>query len=311
MALKNLARFVPRVLSSVLSLLFLLCLIFFASPHKAWAEAKNFKIVSLAPSNTELIYSLGGEDKLYGVSSFCHVSKPVVGSFISASYEKLAVIKPDVILLVQGQEALAFQLRHRHYNVEILPNEKIQDISDNLKKIGRLLDLQNDAIALSKRFDTQIDSLKQITKTSTLCKTLVCVWAEPIICVGKKSFINDLITACGGINVLSAKNLGYSRISHETLLSSRPNLIILPNEAMGSNSIKKLPWTRLCHRPGVTTFYLPKNRADFLSRPSLQVVDGLAWLATKQHPKEKLRINQWLDATKLILFKKNIKLKSG
>jgi ABC-type Fe3+-hydroxamate transport system substrate-binding protein len=233
----------------------------------------------------------------------------VVGSFVSASYEKLAVIKPDVILLVQGQEALAFQLKHRHYKVEILPNEKIQDISDNLKKIGRLLNLENDAIALSKRFDAQIDSLKQITKTSTPCKTLVCVWAEPIICVGKKSFINDLVTACGGTNVLSGKDLGYSRISQETLLSSRPNLIILPNEAMGSNSIKKLPWTRLCQKKGVTTFYLPNNKADFLSRPSLQVVDGLAWLAARQHPEEKLRINQWLDATKLILFKKNIKLK--
>lgn len=291
----------------------LACLLFFLSlillsPHSAWAKAKNLKIVSLAPSNTELIYSIGGQGKLYGVSSFCQVSKPVVGSFVSASYEKLAAIKPDVILLVQGQEALAFQLKNRHYNVQILPNEKIQDISDNLKKIGRLLNLENDAIILSKRFDSQIDSLRLITKTATPCKTLVCVWAEPIICVGKKSFINDLVTVCGGTNVLSRKDLGYSRISQETLLSSRPNLIILPNEAMGSKTMEKLPWSKLCHKPGVTTFYLPKNKADFLSRPSLQVVDGLAWLATRQHPEEKVRINQWLDTTKLILFKKNIKL---
>ncbi len=296
-----------RVIGNALSLLFFLCLSLL-SPYCAWSGTKSLKIVSLAPSNTELIYSLGGQGKLYGVSSFCQVSKPVVGSFVSASYEKLAAIKPDVILLVQGQEALAFQLKHRHYNVQILPNEKIQDISDNLKKIGRLLSLENDAIILSKRFDAQIDNLKQITKTKTPCKTLVCVWAEPIICVGKKSFINDLVTACGGTNVLSGKELGYSRISQETLLSSRPNLIIMPNEAMGSKTMEKLPWNKLCHKPGVTTFYLPKNKADFLSRPSLQVVDGLAWLAAKQHPEEKVRINQWLDTTKLILFKKNIKL---
>lgn len=306
MAFKNLACH-ARVFGNALSLLFFLCLNLL-SPYSAYADTKKLKIVSLAPSNTELIYSIGGQDKLYGVSSFCQVSKPVAGSFVSASYEKLAAIKPDVILLVQGQEALAFQLKHRHYNVQILPNEKIQDISDNLKKIGRLLNLENEAIILSKRFDAQIDNLKRITKTATPCKTLVCVWAEPIICVGRKSFINDLVTVCGGTNVLSGKDLGYSRISQETLLSSHPNLIILPNEAMGSKTMKKLPWTKLCHKPGVTTFYLPKNKADFLSRPSLQVVDGLAWLAARQHPEEKLRINQWLDTTKLILFKKNIKL---
>lgn len=297
MAFQNLAQ-KARVL------LVVLCVSFFSNQI---AYAKNFKIVSLAPSNTELVYSLGGEGKLCGISSFCQGQKPVVGSFVSASYEKLAVIKPDVILLVQGQEALAFQLQKRHFKVEVLPNEKIEDISSNVKRIGRFLDMEDDAVDLSKRFEAQIVKLKQITKSSAPCKTLICVWAEPIICVGKKSFINDLVTACGGLNVLSGKNLGYARVSHETLLASRPDLIILPNEAKGTKAMGKLPWSKICHKPQVVTDYLPKNKTDFLSRPSLRVIEGMAWLAERQHPEDKLRINQWLDAAKLSLFKKNIK----
>ncbi|MCW5824535.1 MAG: ABC transporter substrate-binding protein [Cyanobacteria bacterium TGS_CYA1] len=281
----------------------------FLSPQNAWS--KNSKVVSLAPSNTELIYALGAEDKLYGISSFCQGNKSVVGSFVSASYEKLAVIKPDIILLVQGQEALAFQLQKRHYKVEILQNEKIGDISNNLKKMGRLLDKEKDALELSQKFDYQINELKKITASGPICKTLVCVWAEPIICVGKKSFINDLVTVCGGANVLSGKDLGYARVSQETLLASRPNLIILPNEALGTKTLKKMPWVKLCQRSGVQTHFLPKNKSDFLSRPSLRVIEGLAWLALKQQPKEKLRINQWLDTAKLSLFKKNINSRSG
>ena len=277
----------------------------FNSSLCAWS--KDCKIVSLAPSNTELVYALGGEGKLFGISSFCQGQKPVVGSFVSASYEKLAVIKPDVILLVQGQEALAFQLQKRHYKVEVLPNEKISDISNNLKRIGRLLEMETTATSLSLIFDAQIEKLRKLTSSEKGCKTLVCVWAEPIICVGKKSFINDLITVCGGTNVLSGKDLGYARISQETLLSCRPELIILPNEALGTKTLNKMPWLKLTKRPGVTTDFLPKNKADFLSRPSLQVIEGLAWLAIRQHPEQKLRINQWLDAAKLSLFKKNIK----
>lgn len=281
----------------------------FLSPQNVWSKCS--KVVSLAPSNTELIYALGAEDKLCGISSFCQGEKPVVGSFVSASYEKLAVIKPDMILLVQGQEALAFQLQKRHYKVEILPNERVSDISNNLKKIGRLLEMEKDASELSQKFDNQISELKKITASGPLCNTLVCVWAEPIICVGKKSFINDLVTVCGGANVLSGKDLGYARVSQETLLASRPNLIILPNEALGTRTLKKMPWVKLCQRAGVQTHFLPKNKSDFLSRPSLRVIEGLAWLALKQQPKEKLRINQWLDTAKLSLFKKNINSRSG
>ncbi len=295
----------------------LVALFFFSFAPNAWAAEKvRLKVVSLAPSNTELIYSLGAEEHLVGVSSFCQSPKQVVGSFVNASFERLASIKPDLILLVTGQEVLANQLIKRKYKVLILPNEKIQDIASNLKKMGDIFGKANEAQKLNKDFLEQITHLKQILNEQKATKTLICVWPEPVICVGKKSFIADLVTVCGGENVLDRAGIssGYSRVSQEALLASHPQVIILPFEAKDSKIRFRLPWSRLCSVKGVSTFYLPKDKSDFLSRPSLRVIEGLYWLASRLHPKEKLRINQWLEEAKLVLFKKDIepsKLKQG
>lgn len=296
---------VIRVISviKILKILFTFCLFLFATTSAYALENHSVKIVSLAPSNTELLYSLGAQDSLKGISSYCKGDKPIVGSFVSASFEKLAAIKPDLILLVTGQEVLAYQLQKKNYKVLILPNEKLDDISSNLIKLGQVTGKTAEAKRLSLDFQAHIVRIKKILSKPPTTKTLICVWSEPVICVGRKSFINDLITACGGINVLSGKSWGYSRVSQETLLTSRPDVIILPFEAKGSKIRARLPWSRLCGRIGVSTHYLPQNKSDFLSRPSLHVIDGLYWLAVRLHPSEKEPINKWLDEAKLSLFK--------
>ncbi len=292
--------------------LFALAFCQFLSSHQCVNAQEKLpaKIVSLAPSNTELLYCLGAQDKLKGVSSYCLSDKPIVGTFISASFEKLALMKPDLILLVSGQEMLAYQLQKKNFKVLVLPNEKLDDISSNLTKLGRLTGKTEKAKILTQTFQQKISELKQILSDGSTTRTLICVWAEPVICVGKKSFINDLITVCGGNNVLSGKSFGYTRVSQETLLTSRPDVIILPFEAAGGKTVARPPWSRICNTRGVSTYYLPQNSSDFLSRPSLNVIEGLSWLATLLHPQKKVQINHWLEEAKLALkIKKNIESK--
>lgn len=111
-----------------------------ASPPK---QAASPQLVSFAPSNTELLYSIGAGDKLVGVCSYCDYpefvkKKTIVGNFIAANLERLASVKPDKVVCVSGQEGLAGQLTHNGYKVLILKNDHLSDISKNLKDLAAL-----------------------------------------------------------------------------------------------------------------------------------------------------------------------------
>src|SRR4030095_3331815 len=88
-------------------------------------EPVAHRIVSLAPSNTELLFSLNAGDSLVGVSTHCDYppeakKREKVGTFTSVNLERLVQLKPDAVLLVNGQESLAASLRRRNLNVIVL-----------------------------------------------------------------------------------------------------------------------------------------------------------------------------------------------
>ena len=198
--------------------------------------SKELKLASFAPSNTELIYSLNCEDKLVGVCTECKYpkgveKKPKIGSFIAAKYEKLASIKPDIALLVSGQETLASQLLRRNYKNTVLENNKLSDISFNLKTIGKLCNKEEKAKILSSQFDKAIDDLSEILAQKKRPKVLFCIWLNPSICIGGEGFLNDVITVCGGINSNHSFPTSYPKLTPEKIIAAAPEVVILPFEA--------------------------------------------------------------------------------
>ena len=195
-------------MARILSLLLILfCSCFVGAAAVAIETAAAPKLVSLAPSNTELVYFLHKQDCLVGRSSYCHSpkfveSKPVVGSFISANTEKLAYLKPDLVLLVNGQEALSSQLQHQGFKTIIFNNNRLSDIGANLKRLGQATGSIDTANKLNAAFNESLQELKQIVNTDKQKPSVFyCVWAQPLISCGSKSFLDDVIMACGGENI--------------------------------------------------------------------------------------------------------------
>lgn len=216
----------------------------------ARSTAGTRKLVSLAPSNTELIYSLGGEESLKGVSTYCLYppaarSKPKAGSFIAARFETLADLKPDTVLLVSGQEILESQIKRHGYRTLILPNHKLTDLADNLRTLGELTGREKSAERLARDFLRRKADLQTILKGRKRPRLLMCVWPNPCICAGAESFLDDIITSCGGINAAGSIKGSYPKLSAEKIVSLEPDIVILPYEARDGHILQRPPFNSL------------------------------------------------------------------
>jgi iron complex transport system substrate-binding protein len=277
--------------------LILVLLISITSDLHSYAVAH--RIVSLAPSDTELLYAIDAQDQLLGVSTFCDFppqakEKEKVGSFVSVNMEKLARLKPDLVLLVNGQESLAMSLQHHSYKTVVLPNDHLNQIAKNLIACGELTGHQDKANAQAKTLSTALNNLAQIIrKSKTKPRVFFCVWPEPLLAAGGNCFLNEVITACGGVNIAANLPQAYPRFSLERLVLSDPDMIILPHEAEGQKFLAKTPWSNLRAVKNKKVYYLPSQDKDRLSRPTPRILDGLFWLASKLHPELQQSLNTW------------------
>lgn len=273
------------------------------SPKSPNGQTFKPQIVSLAPSNTELLCSVGAKDQIIGVSSFCDYPKDVAkitkaGTFISANLERLARLKPDLVMLVSGQEELASKIKNHQLKTVIIDNNNFTDIGKNLKRIGELTGHCQEGVEAAQKFEAKLQALAKIIDRSKLRpKVFYCVWPQPLMTAGKASFINGVITSCGGINVAGDMNVSYPRFSLERLVLSNPDLIIMPYEARNQAFIKQAPWNKLQAVRQNRIYYLPDAKNDMLSRPTLRVLKGMAWLGGVFHPELRSELANWSEQT--------------
>lgn len=266
------------------------------------SEAKP-RVVSLAPSNTELLCSVGAREQIIGVSSFCDYPKDVtgiakVGTFISANLERLARLKPDLVLLVSGQEELAAKIKNHKMKTVVIDNNKLTDIGKNLKTLGLLTGHCQEGEVAAQNFKARLQELAQIIdKSKRKPKVFYCVWPQPLMTVGKASFIDDIITSCGGTNIAGDMAASYPRFSLERLVLSNPDVIVMPYEARNQAFIKQSPWNKLQAVRQQRIYYLPDQKNDMLSRPTLRVLKGMAWLGGVFHPDLTKELAMWSEPT--------------
>lgn len=275
-----------------------------APSFAAETKAPTASVVSLAPSNTELLLNVGARKVLAGVCTNCPQvlpnadenlkNVPIVGTFVTANLERLIRVKPNAILLVSGQEAIAHMLKMKGFNVVLLKNDKLADIPENLHRVGALSKTERNADALSRKFNQALKDLSAIVNgANSKPKVFYCTWAQPLLTVGKNSFLNDIITTCGGANIAADMGQPYPHFSAERLILADPDVVILPYDAKDQALFKRFPWNKLRAVRESKLFYSPLPKDDMLSRPTMGVLDGLYWLTIKIHPELKPRLAKW------------------
>ena len=188
------------------------------------------KIVSLSPSNTEILFALGAGAKVVGVTSYCDYPEEAkkieqVGTFDGPNMELIKKVQPDVVLAGYIQEEAVKALENLGITVIVTEAESFEAIYKSIELIGRITDTDTKAEEIIAGMKSKIADIGARTKDKKKPTVFYVVWADPLTTAGSKTFINDVITAAGGINV-AEKVESWAKYSAEQLVADNPEMLV-------------------------------------------------------------------------------------
>jgi iron complex transport system substrate-binding protein len=246
------------------------------------------RIISTAPSNTEILFALGLENKIVGVTNYCNYPEKVnnvekIGEMTPLNLEKIVSLNPDLILgygLYQLGEIAP--LKDAGYNIIIIEPMTINETLKSIKMLATICGISEKGNSLVESLTQRINKIK--TKTSNIDiskrpKIFIGGIYETIWTPGEGTLFNELITLAGGRNI--AANLpGWAKISPEFVAKEEPEIIIIPIGAMGQsdksnvkeNISKRAGWSNV---PAIKSGKIFVVNEDLFYRASPRLIDGL------------------------------------
>ena len=245
------------------------------------------RVVSLAPSITETIYALGLEDRLVGVTDFCNYppavkSKPRVGGMVNPNIEAILLLRPQlVIATADGNIAQdIFRLEKEKTAVLMIDSRNLPEVLRDIALIAKAMGEEGRGRRLVKAMQRRIDQVKAEVKVMPRRPlVLVEVEHEPLISVGRGTFLNDLVELAGGKNLAGDAPLRYPRFSLEEILARKPEAIVILAMTYQSCCEAQLKdWQRWQKIPAVGNGNIFVVDSDLVTRPGPRIVDGLETL---------------------------------
>jgi len=291
-------------------LVFLLVLAIFSGTALGWTpvtitddsgfesiiETQPQTIVSLAPTNTEIIFALGLGDKVVGVTEYCNypeeaLTKQTVGGYSTINVEKIVTANPDIIFAnpMNGQENID-SLRQLGYTVIVIQSDSVDGTYDAIQMIGTCTGTTAEADSIISDMKIRIqaitDKLTGVTEKPTVMHAMS---VDPYWVSGSNTFQNELITLAGGTNAFADVD-GWGVVTLEKLLTTDPEIILVDSGSKmgttGENTLQKAFLTdeRLSSITAVKNKAVYVMDSDTFDRSGPRIVDSLEQLAQILHP---------------------------
>lgn len=249
------------------------------------------RIVSLSPSNTEIVFALGAGDKLVGITSFCDYPDETsdiekIGDFDGPNIELIKKSQADVIFAgVYLQDDLIMALEN--LNIPIITTEasNFEGIYDSISLMGKLLGKEDKAEKIIYEMEESIDEIKLKTDDLEKPDIFYLAWIESLITTGKNTFVDDVIQMAGARNVAEDVE-GWTHYSIEELIKQNPDMLIVAshatNEGVTEEDIKNdvILKNLECVKSG--NIYIMKDD-NLISRPGPRIIEGLEEMARAIH----------------------------
>lgn len=264
----------------------------------AFAAETPKRIISLAPSLTEILFALGLGDNIAGVTSFCDFpeeakKKPKIGGMSNPSLDAVVSLKPDVVVFTTDGNPKEFEERLRNMKIKtyVFRARRLNELPDGIRGLGAALGVKERADSLAKEIEDNIGKFKTLASVRTQAdssgktsgpgrqraahkKVLFVVWPEPLIVAGPGTVINDAITLLGGENIASGAKTNWPKYSIEEILRRSPDLIFFGKGMMNVEEVSEGLLMRLKILPAVKNkkiFYV----SDDLYRLGPRTVRGI------------------------------------
>ena len=254
------------------------------------------RIISIAPSMTEMLFAMGLENKVVGVTEYCDyppetLSKEKIGTYTIPNIEKILLLEPDLILAtgaIQAQREAVELLEGHGLTVVALNPRTIEEVFESIRLLGQITGQEEVALQLVSDLENRVESITKMTeKIPRAERPLVHYEVGEWRTIGPGTFGHTVIELAGGINIGENCLGGYPAISSEFVIVPNPDVIILPTE-MGS-MVKVTP-EEVKARPGweiisaVRSNRIYPIERSIMARSGPRLVEALELMAGYLHP---------------------------
>ncbi|WP_409227878.1 helical backbone metal receptor [Gudongella sp. SC589] len=251
------------------------------------------RIISLAPSNTEILFAIGAGDKVVGVTSYDDYPEDVldiekIGDFNGINLERIIELEPDLVINYgDGVTEENERLLEAGIQIAGFEPESIEEIRDTILRIGEMTGHKQEALELvdemASKEEEILESIEGLEKKTVFYE----IWHEPLMAAGPGSFIDQLISLAGGENVANDAEGEYPQYDLEQLIERNPEVYLTANDLPEKtvDSIKE--------RPGYSEIDAIKNGRVYLidgnviSRPGPRIIQALELIVEAIHPELK------------------------
>jgi iron complex transport system substrate-binding protein len=248
------------------------------------------RIVSLAPNLTEILFALGLEKEIVGVTLYSNyppaaLEKPKVGTFWQLNVEAVIAARPDMVFTLgfEQQNRLAGQLKRIGYNCMALNIEKVDELFEAIEKIGAATGKKQQAEELTDNIKRKLDGLSTLIGARKKVRVLWIVQREPLRVAGRDTFVNEMIELAGGENAIGPTIHKYPPIGAEQVIACRADVIIEP--AMNPNDLAEQQenaiqyWSKFKNVPAVVNNRIYVINGDTVSRLGPRLYEGTELIA--------------------------------
>ena len=247
------------------------------------------RVVSMAPNVTEMLFAIGLDDEIIGVTDFCDYpdaarEKPKIGGYYNPSIEMILSLAPDLIIATPdgySKERIE-RLDQSGISVFLVNPQKIDEVLETMLTLGRITGKDDVARRVVEDLRARVEAVRE--KVSSIPvekrpKVFYEIGHDPLITAGPGNFVNSLISAAGGINIAGDAPTDWPRYSIEAVIMKAPDVIITaPHVASGEDTTTDADtsvWQKYKTIPAARNGRIYPVNPNILLRSGPRIVDGL------------------------------------
>lgn len=250
------------------------------------------RIVSLAPSLTETIYALGLQDRLVGDTDYCDYpadaqKKTKVGGTINPNLEQIVALRPDLVLVTKNLNHIETVQALENLGLASYATDThtVQGIISSTERLADVLGVSEAGASLGAELEHRLADLQQRLSGLPPRRVLFVVWSDPLISVGKDTFIGDALRWAGASSIVESSQ-DWPQMNLEEVVRLQPEFLVF---AAAHGDSTAASFDALADRPGWRGLEAVRQRhfaviSDAVNRPAPRIVSAIEELARQLHP---------------------------
>jgi iron complex transport system substrate-binding protein len=263
--------------------------------------AEPQRIVSTAPSITELLYALGLGNRVVGVTRFCRYPpeaqlKPKIGDYTSPNLEAIASLRPDLVIIQTNPVHLADRLGKLKLRVLEINQDNIAAIDKSIHDVGAVTGTEGVAAQLSASIREGLEKIRARASGLPRVRMMFVIGRSPnrldgLVVAGRASYLNEVIDVAGGENVFRDALAGYPEVSLEEVMARNPEVIVDMGDMSDTVGVTEehkrnviALWNRVPNLAAVKQHRVFAVASDIFVVPGPRVIDAAKAFAEMLHP---------------------------